>query len=180
MSLKSFRMIGVFSLALLGTCLATKPAAAQEQGWPFNPQNRWWERSSSRVYRSYRPSAIQTAPAVITSNAVNTQIQIGGSVTGSTGSNRQFYPAETLSDSKAAGFVVRLPIANADVWFEDQKTQQLGTVREYVSGNLDPNFTYTFHIRARWTDNGRAVEQTRNLDARAGQQLVVDFTGSPK
>src|SRR5262249_706186 len=90
--------------------------------------------------------------------------------------NLQYYPGEDLADPKAAAFKVRLPDANAEVWFENQKTQQKGILRQYVSGSLDPNSTYTFHVRARWVSNGRPVEQTRNIDARAGQQITIDFT----
>jgi uncharacterized protein (TIGR03000 family) len=92
-------------------------------------------------------------------------------------SNLQYYSAETLSDPRSAGFTLRLPDANTEVWFENRKTQQRGILRQYVSGSLDPNSSYTFRIRARWVDdNGRPAEQTRNIDARAGQQVNVDFT----
>jgi uncharacterized protein (TIGR03000 family) len=101
----------------------------------------------------------------------------GGNYSGpSAQSNLQYYPAESLANSKAAGFVLRLPNPDAEVWFENQKTKQQGNLREYMSGSLDPKSMYTFHIRARWMDNGRPVEQTREVEARAGQQLVVDFT----
>jgi uncharacterized protein (TIGR03000 family) len=96
--------------------------------------------------------------------------------TAATVPNRQNYPAENLTDATAAGFVLLLPDANADVWFEDQKTQQKGNLRQYISGSMDPNSIYTFHVRARWMDNGSPVEQTRAIDARAGQQVVIDFT----
>jgi hypothetical protein len=45
---------------------------------------------------------------------------------------------------------------------------------------FDPDLIYTFHIRARWMDNGRPVEQKRNVDAKVGQQLVVDFTAQDR
>jgi len=90
--------------------------------------------------------------------------------------SRQFYPSENLTNPNAAGFQVRLPDAKAEVWFENQLTKQQGDLRQYVSGKLDPNYTYTFHVRARWMENGQPVEQSRTIDARAGQQLNVDFT----
>jgi uncharacterized protein (TIGR03000 family) len=83
--------------------------------------------------------------------------------------------APPLSDPNAAGFVVRVPDPNAEVWFQDYKTQQQGAVRAYESAALDPNRTYTFKLRARWTQNGRPVEQTRDVQARAGEHVSVVF-----
>jgi uncharacterized protein (TIGR03000 family) len=76
MFLKTIRMIGVLSLALLGDCLVGQPAAAQEQGWPFAAQSRWWESGSSRANRSSPPSTTQIRPAVVTPAALSTQIQV--------------------------------------------------------------------------------------------------------
>jgi uncharacterized protein (TIGR03000 family) len=91
------------------------------------------------------------------------------------------YPAERLISADAgAGFTVRLPDPNAEVWFDSYQTQQRGTVRQYVSGRLEPEKTYTYRVRARWMENGRPVEQTRSVDVRAGQQVTVDFTSAAK
>jgi uncharacterized protein (TIGR03000 family) len=79
-----------------------------------------------------------------------------------------------------AGFIVRVPDSNAEVWFQDYKTQQRGTVRQYESDNLDPNQTYTFKIRARWMQNGQQIDQTRQVQGRAGQNVMVDFTAQPR
>jgi uncharacterized protein (TIGR03000 family) len=75
---------------------------------------------------------------------------------------------------------VRVSDANAEVWFQDYKTQQRGTVRQYESDNLDPNQTYTFKIRARWMQNGQQIDQTRQVQGRAGQNVMVDFTAQPR
>jgi uncharacterized protein (TIGR03000 family) len=90
-----------------------------------------------------------------------------------------FYPgtsASQVSNPNDAGFIVRLPDANAEVWFQDHKTQQGGTVRQFESESLDPNRTYTFQVRARWTKDGQPMDQTRQVQARAGQTVTVDFT----
>ena len=76
MFLKTARTIGILSLALLGTCLAEQPAAAQQQGWPFMPQNRWWESGPSRTYQSYAPSYTPSAPPVVVPVQASTQIQL--------------------------------------------------------------------------------------------------------
>jgi len=80
------------------------------------------------------------------------------------------------ADPNVAVFVVRVPDPNAEVWFQDQKTQQQGTVREYETEALDPNKSYTFKLRARWMQNGRPVEATREIQARPGQIANVVFT----
>jgi uncharacterized protein (TIGR03000 family) len=81
-----------------------------------------------------------------------------------------------LANPNDAGFIVRLPDPNAEVWFQNYRTQQMGAERHYESAALDPNQTYTFQIRARWTQNGQPMDQTRQIQARAGQNLTVDFT----
>ena len=59
------------------------------------------------------------------------------------------------------GFTVRVPDPNAEVWFQNYRTQQNGTVRQFQSQALDPNSTYTFQVRARWMQNGQMMDQTR-------------------
>jgi uncharacterized protein (TIGR03000 family) len=86
------------------------------------------------------------------------------------------YFDDATFDATSTSFVVRVPDPNAEIWFENRRTQQRGTLRQYTSGNLDPNHEYTFHIRARWIDNGQQVEQSRDVNARAGQQINVDFS----
>ncbi len=80
------------------------------------------------------------------------------------------------TDPNAAAFRVRVPDANAEIWFQDHKTQQRGTVRQYESASLNPNQSYTFHLRAKWTQNGREMDQSRDVQVRSGQHVTVDFS----
>jgi uncharacterized protein (TIGR03000 family) len=91
---------------------------------------------------------------------------------GSTGTAGSTPPAVNPNE---ATFTVRLPDPNAEVWFQAYKTHERGSVRQFDSAALQPGTTYTFHIRARWNKNGQSVEQTRDVPARAGQHLTVDF-----
>jgi uncharacterized protein (TIGR03000 family) len=75
-----------------------------------------------------------------------------------------------------AGFLVRVPDPNAQIWFQDYETKQKGTAREFESAPLQAGKTYTFHVRAHWMQNGQPVDQTRDIQAQAGQRLTVDFT----
>ncbi len=70
---------------------------------------------------------------------------------------------------------VRVP-ADAEVWFEGSKTSQTGGVRHFVSPALTPGRRHTYTIRARWTENGREVDRTRQLDVWAGRGYTLDFT----
>ena len=77
--------------------------------------------------------------------------------------------------SNAAQLNIRVPDAKAQVWIEGQKTNQQGTFRQFVSPPLDPNRDYTYHITARWQQNGREMEQTKDFAVHAGDRLTVDF-----
>jgi uncharacterized protein (TIGR03000 family) len=79
-----------------------------------------------------------------------------------------------------AGFLVRVPDPNAEVYFGDHKTQQQGTVRRFESAELKPGQPYTFHVKALWMQDGQPVEQTRDVQAQAGQTVTVDFTAPQK
>jgi uncharacterized protein (TIGR03000 family) len=66
--------------------------------------------------------------------------------------------------------------ASAQVWFENQPTTETGSVRQFVSPPLTPGKAFTYHMRAQWMQNGRAVNQVRNVDVFAGTNITVDFT----
>jgi len=70
---------------------------------------------------------------------------------------------------------VKVP-PDAEVWFEGEKTTQTGPVRFFESPSLTPGRKYVYHIKARWTENGRQVEQTRDVPVYAGDKFSVDFT----
>jgi len=70
---------------------------------------------------------------------------------------------------------VRVP-ANAEIWFQGDKTSQTGTLRHFVSPQLQSGQTYTYEIKARWMDNsGQAVERTKQVKVQAGARVGVDF-----
>jgi uncharacterized protein (TIGR03000 family) len=79
-----------------------------------------------------------------------------------------------------AHITVQVP-ADAEVWIEDQKTQQSGGSRWFVSPPLARGQVFEYRIRARWKEDGKAVEQTQRLSVQAGEQLTVSFpTGGKK
>jgi len=70
---------------------------------------------------------------------------------------------------------VRVP-PNAEVWFDDQKTSQTGSFRSFISPPLNPDGDFVYHIRVRWTEDGRQVDKTRRIDVHAGDRLFVNLS----
>ena len=66
--------------------------------------------------------------------------------------------------------------ADAEVWFAGVRTSQTGPVRDFVSPPLGPATRCVYEVRARWKENGRPVEQTREVTVRANAWVNVDFT----
>jgi len=96
---------------------------------------------------------------------------------GNSDNQRYGYQANSVNGADQVVRVqVRLPAADAKVWFENQQTKQNGMARDFESPPLESGYTYRYTIRARWQENGRTMEQTRSLKVRAGETKLVDFT----
>ena len=80
-------------------------------------------------------------------------------------------------DETVVMFRLRVP-ANAQVWFDGSPTAQTGSVRPFITEGLEPGKDYSYEIRARWTENGRPVEQTRKITFRCGDRLTLSLTPS--
>jgi len=93
---------------------------------------------------------------------------------GNYGPNYSTLQAPPAMDN-VAQIVVNVP-SDAEVWFEGQKMTQSGSVRSFVSPTLPPGKDFVYHVKARWMENGREVEQTRTLDVQAGSRASVNFT----
>lgn len=85
-------------------------------------------------------------------------------------------PADmSTQDPNAAHILVRVP-GNAKVFFENQPTNQQGSVRAFVSPPLDPNKDYTYDVKAQWTTpDGKQQEATRHIQVHAGRSVQVNF-----
>jgi uncharacterized protein (TIGR03000 family) len=119
--------------------------------------------ASGYRYPSYSNGYYNSAPDVTYAQPYSTTVP-----------QTSYYPSFT--NPSTAGFTVRLPDPNAEVWFQNYKTQQTGTVRQFQSESLDPTSSYMFQVRARWMQNGQMMDQTRQVPARAGQSYSVDFS----
>jgi uncharacterized protein (TIGR03000 family) len=86
---------------------------------------------------------------------------------------------QEAKDATAPEEVARITVivpADAEVFFDGNPTKQTGTQRVFDSPPLKPGSRYTYSVRARWTADGRPVDQTRSVPVRAGAQIRVDFT----
>jgi uncharacterized protein (TIGR03000 family) len=77
-----------------------------------------------------------------------------------------------------AQVVVRIPDPNAQVWVQGVPMQLTGQERVFSSPPLDPGFSYTYEVRARWRENQQTNDQTRTVRFGAGDRVVIDF-GQP-
>ena len=85
-------------------------------------------------------------------------------------------PAVAAPSTATATIQVRVP-PDAQLWFEGVRMNQAGDLRTFVSPPLQTGRTFTYYIRARWTNpDGQVVDQTGQVNVQAGQQLTVDFT----
>lgn len=81
------------------------------------------------------------------------------------------------ADPNSAAITVAVPNGDAQVWFDDRPTSQRGMERLFQTSALQQAGTYT--IKARWTENGRTVDQQRQVQVQPGQSAMVDFRVNP-
>lgn len=65
---------------------------------------------------------------------------------------------------------------NAELWVNGIRTKQTGAQREFVSPALTPGKSYSYELKAQWTENGKTVEETRTVHVQANSRQPIDFT----
>ncbi len=83
-------------------------------------------------------------------------------------------PTAPAGADQVVHFNIRVP-ADAEVWFDDVKTSQTGSAREFISPPLAPGREYSYEIQARWKEQGREVSQRRRVTVKAGQRMSIAF-----
>jgi uncharacterized protein (TIGR03000 family) len=90
-------------------------------------------------------------------------------------------PRESPSDTAVAAVVnntarvrVLLP-ADAQLWLGDELMTPTGGERIFVSPALTPGKAYSYQVKARWTQNGRLVEQSAKVKVYANKTTTVEF-----
>lgn len=71
---------------------------------------------------------------------------------------------------------VRLPVADAEVLVDGNKTTSVGLTRVFESPELKPGKTYSYQITASWSQAGKTVRDERTVTVIRGRTSLVDFT----
>jgi uncharacterized protein (TIGR03000 family) len=79
-----------------------------------------------------------------------------------------------LPAAAPANVVVQAP-ADAEVWFDDYKTRQTGGQRTFTSPPLQAGRTFTYEVKARWTQDGKPVEKAQKVKVQGGETSQVEF-----
>jgi uncharacterized protein (TIGR03000 family) len=135
----------VTAAAMLGLLLLTGPALAQ---WGPGQQGPLANRSQSDSGGFY---SAPTAPAT----------------------SQSFFYGPDRGDRN-----VRIHMwvpENAQVWFEGSPTAQTGTERDFVSPPLSAGRDYTYHVRVKWMEGGRPLDEVRDITVRAGDRIDLKF-----
>lgn len=123
-------------------------------------------------YPTYSES--YTTPGQITSSFQTMPSSSSFASVGQQGiTSQSFYGGPTTASDKAQ-FQVMLPSADAKLWIDDKATQQSGTDRFFESPSLSSG-TYTYTVKATWTENGKEVTRTKKVDFQPGQNVMVDL-----
>jgi uncharacterized protein (TIGR03000 family) len=85
------------------------------------------------------------------------------------------FPLLLRQDERPAVIELRVP-AQATVWFNGAKTSQEGADRAFQTPPLPPGSAYLYEVRARWSDDGTPVEQTKAIRVRAGERARIVFS----
>ena len=82
-------------------------------------------------------------------------------------------------DARCALVEVRVP-AGAALWFDGEKTGQTGPARLFWSPPLELGKVCHYQVRARWSQEGRTVEQAQTVAVAAGTRARVVFPAAPE
>ena len=89
----------------------------------------------------------------------------------------QPFKAGTVPDK--AEFLIKVPAADAKLFFNDKLVEQQGTERKLLTPTLASGLTYTYRVRATWLENGQEKSQEQKLQALPGQALNLTFGEVP-
>ncbi len=78
-------------------------------------------------------------------------------------------------EETTARIEVKVPTADADIWFEGVRTTRGGTTRLFRSPPLAAGRNYKYDVLALWNQDGREVTQKKTISVRAGDRVGVDF-----
>jgi uncharacterized protein (TIGR03000 family) len=176
------------ALALLGTLLMPRPAAAQlGQGrhlyeWSghqgsFSGGSSYGSGYGSSYYRA--PAYYYPMPAYLGRSPSG---QVSGFPTLSDPQTRGDYAYGATTSESYYGSPLTLPVrinvsvpASAQIWFDDARTTQMGEFRHFFSPPLAPGRDYSYEVKATWTQDGKPTTQTRHVTVHAGDVITLSF-----
>jgi uncharacterized protein (TIGR03000 family) len=91
-----------------------------------------------------------------------------------------YAPAAPAAGPQPVMLSVLVPKADAQVFLGDNATTTTGTERQFQSPPLEAGRSYQYTVRVRWMENGKMVEQKRDVPVRAGQEVTIDFRSPPR
>jgi uncharacterized protein (TIGR03000 family) len=68
--------------------------------------------------------------------------------------------------------------AGAEIWFDDDSTNQKGEYRRFISPPLTAGREFHYKVHVRWTQDGLLVDRTQRLAVHAGDRIVLDYARS--
>ncbi len=77
-------------------------------------------------------------------------------------------------ESTRATIIVKVP-ADAKVFFDDEPTRQIGTLRTFSTPALQPGKEYHYDLKIEVVRGGQVLSRTRQVAVRAGQDTRVDL-----
>lgn len=85
-------------------------------------------------------------------------------------------PLPSPKESTAFRVTIRVPADDTEIWVnQDYQTKQTGRERVFETPPLEPG-TYKYEVIARWIENGMGRAESREVVAKPGDSVMVDFT----
>ena len=129
---------------------------------------------ATRTYYDYGPTYVYGSAPVVVATPATVVPSIAAAPPDAAPTDTAETPPPPPTDGRAR--VQVLVPADAEVWFNGNPTTRRGEQREFESPVLTPGHDYQYEIRAKWTDGGRVVDQTRAIVVRANALVGVDFS----
>lgn len=143
---------------------------------PYNPAWNPYPYAYPYPYPASYPYSVYTSPPA---GGYSSSYQSPASGAGES-FTRDMIPdvSGPVSGPPAGAALIRLYVPDrwANVWFDGVKTDSIGTVRYYVTPDLEGPGPFTYEVAARWNRNGQPVTEERKINVSPGQTVVVDFS----
>ena len=158
--------------------LSQAPSAPAAPGAPGSTQYPYWTSAPM----SFNPSRVTVpvpgpSPFTISNAARSAPIQTNVGVAVGGGFILPFMTARDAPLDNKAHIWLRVP-KSAEIWVNGVKTKQTGESRYFYSPPLELGKKYSYEMRVRWMEDGKAVEKTQRILVHAAETIRRDFMES--